>query len=102
MKTILIAIILAAMPLALPANPSATDLQVKASRLIKERMKDPESFEWVKVYKKDDKELGFIIFGTYRAKNSFGGYTVGRFIYNGQTLLLSEVHPRFDEAWKLI
>jgi hypothetical protein len=102
MKHLFLAMLLALAPVTLPAKLDPVKLQVEASRLIRDKLKDPESFEWVKLFKKDDPELGFIIYGTYRAKNSFGGYHVARFIYNGQTLLLSEVHPRFEEAWKLI
>ena len=88
-------------PLTVPATP-ATDLQVKASRVIRSGLKDPASFEFVEVFKKDSETFGFIIFGTFRAKNSFGGYSVRRFIYSGKTLLMEGTHPRFNEAWRLI
>tara|TARA_R110002020_G_scaffold472424_1_gene700408 strand:+ start:6728 stop:7054 length:327 start_codon:yes stop_codon:yes gene_type:complete len=99
----LIFLLLVVFPLQLTAASWSIELQVKASRAIRSGLKDPKSFEWVEVYKKDSKQLGRVIYGTYRAKNSFGGYTIGRFIYShGHTLLLSHSCPRFNEAWRAI
>lgn len=99
---ILITLLLVSAAPAVVAKPNVAHLQVEASRKIRDQLNDPRSFEWGRIYKKDSKELGFVIYGFYRAKNSFGGMVTGRFIYNGQTLLLSEVHGRFEEAWNLI
>lgn len=80
----------------------ARRLELKAERLIKAKLKDPTSFQWAGVGYTDNKTLGFVIFGSFRARNSFGGATLTRFIYGGGTLLLEGEAGRFEEAWEAL
>lgn len=104
MKTTLFILFLSILPVAAqPAGPYCAELRVKVVNTIKARLKDPDSFQMDWVRCKDSPDLGFIVYGQFRARNEFGGYAAPvRFIYNGKTLLTSENTPRFAEAWKLI
>lgn len=67
-------------------KPSLTMAEVKASRYIKEALKDPDSYQkinvssgFLKEYKKDTTAHKYIqVKIQYRAKNSFGGYVVNQ------------------------
>jgi hypothetical protein len=85
----------------------ALDLELRAKKKIKAQLNDPDSFAWVgtgytEMRSTPDGSNGFVIFGSYRAKNSFGGYVVKRFMFDGTNLLIEGAAPRFEEAWKLL
>lgn len=79
----------------------AGEIELFAKRKIKASLKDPDSFEWVGTGYTENEILGFVVFGSYRAKNSFGGYVVVRFIASSGTVII-EGEPRFQAAWDLI
>lgn len=58
-------------------------VQTLAGDLIKQRLRDPDSYEFVEMQEQPTTKQGeklFIV--TYRAKNGFGGYNVGEALFS--------------------
>lgn len=62
-----------------PLYESTEYVEVLAGNMIKERLKDPDSYQFVEMNEalsSSEGEKMFVV--TYRAKNGFGGYDIGR------------------------
>ena len=58
-------------------------VEVMANDLIKQRLKDPDSYEFINMEQQPTSKAGerlFIV--NYRAKNGFGGYNVGEALFS--------------------
>nr|UVX63887.1 MAG: protein of unknown function (DUF2880) [Bacteriophage sp.] len=66
-----------------PLYESTEYVQTLAESMIKERLKDPDSYEFIDMYEvqssKEDEKL-FVV--KYRAKNGFGGYNVCQALFS--------------------
>lgn len=66
-----------------PLYENTEYVQTMASDLIKQRLKDPESYELVDMQEQPTTKQGEKLFlVTYRAKNGFGGYNVGEALFS--------------------
>ncbi len=62
----------------LPLYEKTEDVQIMAGTLIKEHLRDPDSYEFIDMREEASSTQGEKLFVvTYRAKNGFGGYNVG-------------------------
>ena len=62
-----------------PLYESTEYVEVLAGNMIKERLKDPDSYQFIEMNEalpSSGVEKMFVV--TYRAKNGFGGYDIGR------------------------
>lgn len=61
-----------------PLYEKTEDVQIMAGTLIKEHLRDPDSYEFIDMREEASSTQGEKLFVvTYRAKNGFGGYNVG-------------------------
>ena len=58
-------------------------VEVMANDLIKQRLKDPDSYEFIDMEQQPTSKAGERLFlVNYRAKNGFGGYNVGEALFS--------------------
>ena len=58
-------------------------VETMAGDLIKQRLRDPDSYEFVDMQEQETSKQGERLFVvTYRAKNGFGGYNVGQAMFS--------------------
>lgn len=66
-----------------PLYENTEYVQTMAGDLIKKRLRDPDSYQFVDMQEQETTKQGeklFVI--TYRAKNGFGGYNVGQAMFS--------------------
>lgn len=67
----------------MPLYENVEYVQVAAGDLIKQRLKDPDSYKFVDMQEQPSTKQGEKLFVvTYRDKNGFGGYNVGEALFS--------------------
>lgn len=66
-----------------PLYENTEYVQTMAGDLIKKRLRDPDSYQFVDMQEQETSKQGEKLFVvTYRAKNGFGGYNVGQAMFS--------------------